>query len=91
MPVVHALGRQSRRFSELELALPGTTPRALTAALKDLTEAGLVRRDLRDDYPPTTAYRLTTAGGSLVTPLVTLHAAVSGAVASDDGAPRTPG
>jgi DNA-binding HxlR family transcriptional regulator len=61
MPVVLALGGRpaSRRFSEVQAALPGVTGRALAFALKDLAAAGLVDRTVTDDYPPATVYRLT--------------------------------
>jgi DNA-binding HxlR family transcriptional regulator len=59
MPVVHALDRAPRRFSELRAALPSITSRALALALKDLQAAGLVERSVTDDYPPATVYRLT--------------------------------
>ncbi len=53
------------RFSEIQGALPGVTARALTLALKDLTEAGLVERIVYDDYPPRVLYRLTRRAKSL--------------------------
>ena len=54
-----------RRFSELRAALPGVTPRALALALKDLEAGGLVERDVRDMYPPTTRYRTTRLGDAV--------------------------
>jgi DNA-binding HxlR family transcriptional regulator len=60
MPVVLALSPGGgRRFSELRVALPASTPRAMTSALKDLAGAGLVERTVTDDFPPATVYRLT--------------------------------
>ncbi len=69
MPVVHALGVGSRRFSELRAALPGITARALTLALKDLVAAGLVERTVTDGFPPSTSYRLTPTARPLLGPL----------------------
>jgi DNA-binding HxlR family transcriptional regulator len=60
LPVLAALD-EPRRFSELRAALSETTPRALTLALKDLRAAGLVRRTVVDDYPPSVVYELTAA------------------------------
>jgi DNA-binding HxlR family transcriptional regulator len=60
LPVLAALD-EPRRFSELQTALPDATPRALTLALKDLHAAGLVRRTVLDDYPPSVDYELTPA------------------------------
>jgi DNA-binding HxlR family transcriptional regulator len=69
MPVVHALGADSRRFSELRVDLPRITARALTLALKDLVAAGLVERTVTDAFPPSTSYRLTRAARPLLAPL----------------------
>lgn len=65
MPVLAALTQEPRRFSELRLDLAGISPRALTLALKDLENAGLVERRVTDDYPPATVYRLTRRGRPL--------------------------
>jgi DNA-binding HxlR family transcriptional regulator len=43
----------------------GATPRALTLALKDLVDAGIVERRVHDEFPPGTSYRLTSAGRAL--------------------------
>jgi DNA-binding HxlR family transcriptional regulator len=64
LPVVYALGNHPRRFSELQTALSNATPRALTAALKELSEVGLVRRELQDGFPPSTSYRLIPAAAA---------------------------
>lgn len=58
LPVLHALGNRPRRFSELKAALPEATPRALSMALKDLAEAGLIDRRIVDGFPPRTEYTL---------------------------------
>jgi len=57
IPVLLALSSE-RRFAELREAL-GASPRALTLALKELAEAGLVERLVHDGFPPTSSYRLT--------------------------------
>ena len=49
---------EPRRFSELRAALP-VTARALALALRDLENAGLVRRTVTDDRPPQTRYEAT--------------------------------
>jgi DNA-binding HxlR family transcriptional regulator len=72
MPVVHALGGEPQRFSELRAALPEITARALTLALKDLVAAGLVERTVTDGFPPSTFYRLTPAARPLLAPLYRL-------------------
>ncbi len=58
MPVTYLLGESPHRFSELRLQLPNVTPRALTLSLKDMRTAGLIQREVIDDYPPITSYRL---------------------------------
>jgi DNA-binding HxlR family transcriptional regulator len=72
MPVVHALARGPRRFSELRDALPEVTARALTLALKDLVATGLVERTITEGFPPSTLYRLTRAAEPLRAPLTEL-------------------
>lgn len=61
LPVILVIGRGAHRFGELRDVLPDITARALTLALKDLIEAGLVNRHVTDGYPPGTLYDLTTA------------------------------
>jgi DNA-binding HxlR family transcriptional regulator len=65
LPVLAELD-SPRRFSELRARLAGTTPRALTLALKDLQRAGLVRRTGTDEYPPAVRYEATRAARKLV-------------------------
>jgi DNA-binding HxlR family transcriptional regulator len=57
VPVLVALAEE-RRFGELRDELRAS-PRALTLALKELADAGLVERRVHDDFPPSTSYRLT--------------------------------
>jgi DNA-binding HxlR family transcriptional regulator len=67
LPCVLAIaGAGEARFSQLSAGLPGITARALTLALKDLVAAGLVEREVTDDYPPATVYRLGRQAESLV-------------------------
>ena len=54
------------RFSALRTGLEGITDRALTLALKDLQQAGLVTRLVLDSYPPTTLYQATGEAGPVV-------------------------
>jgi DNA-binding HxlR family transcriptional regulator len=69
LPTLAALAAGELRFSSLRAALPGVTARSLTLALKDLADAGLVRRRVTDDYPPSTVYRLTPRARPLVAAL----------------------
>jgi DNA-binding HxlR family transcriptional regulator len=61
VPVLAGLGAE-RRFSELRATLPGVTPRALALALRDLEDAGYVRREVQATRPPSTVYRPTARG-----------------------------
>jgi len=58
VPVLASLD-EPRRFSEIRTRLSGVTPRALALALRDLEDAGLVRRDVLPTRPPSTVYRAT--------------------------------
>ena len=59
LPVTLALGTGRQRFSEMKAYLPGLTARALASALKELVEAGLVRRCITAGHPPGSHYQLT--------------------------------
>ncbi len=65
VPIAFALRSGSTRFSELRAIWPDLTPRALTLALKDLQDAGVVERLVTDGYPPATCYTLTAKGKRL--------------------------
>jgi DNA-binding HxlR family transcriptional regulator len=65
LPVVHALVRRPLRFGELKTALHGTTPRALSMALKDVIKSGLVERRIVDGFPPRSEYALGNKARSL--------------------------
>jgi DNA-binding HxlR family transcriptional regulator len=74
VPVLAALPGD-RRFSELRDALPGVSPRALTLALKSLTDAGIVERTVLASYPPHTVYRLSDRARPLIAALERIAAA----------------
>jgi DNA-binding HxlR family transcriptional regulator len=77
LPVVLALGGPGRRrFSALQESLREITPRALALALKDLTAADLVHREVTDGYPPASVYGLTRAGARILPVLRRLEAAL---------------
>ncbi|MCC6573016.1 MAG: helix-turn-helix transcriptional regulator [Planctomycetes bacterium] len=69
LPVAAALRHWSLHFGELRAMLPGITPRALTLALKEMAEAGLVAREIEMSFPPSAIYRLTGAAERLL-PLI---------------------
>jgi DNA-binding HxlR family transcriptional regulator len=66
LPTVYALNTAEGRFNALRGALGAITPRALTQALRDLEQAGMVTRSMVDDNPPRTAYSLSRRGRALI-------------------------
>jgi DNA-binding HxlR family transcriptional regulator len=57
--------RGPRRFQDFQVSLPGVAPNILSARLKSMEEAGLVRRELYNERPPRLEYVLTDKGKSL--------------------------
>lgn len=64
--VLHAVAVGRSRFSELKATLPGITDRALALTLKRLHAAELLRRHVRDAFPPATEYLCVAAARPLV-------------------------
>lgn len=64
--VLHAVAAGRSRFSELKAALPGISDRALALTLKQLHAAKLLRRHVRDAFPPATEYVSVAAARPLV-------------------------
>jgi DNA-binding HxlR family transcriptional regulator len=67
--VVLTLLDTTLRFTELRRAIPGVTPKALTATLRGLERDGLVERRVFAEVPPRVEYTLTPLGRSLEEPL----------------------
>lgn len=63
--VVRELLPGKRRFSEIQRALAGISPKLLTARLRLLEARGLVTRTVFPTVPPTTEYELTALGRRL--------------------------
>jgi DNA-binding HxlR family transcriptional regulator len=78
MPVLDAVAAGHGRFSELEQAIDGITPRALAQALKQLHAAGLILREIRDAYPPRAVHSLSERGARLAASLEDLIIATTG-------------
>ncbi|MER6633452.1 helix-turn-helix domain-containing protein [Streptomyces sp. NPDC000987] len=69
--VMRLLGEGTQPFSELRRALPRTSPKELTRALRSLDRDGFITRDTDADYP---GYRLTPLGQSLLAVLLDVYA-----------------
>jgi DNA-binding HxlR family transcriptional regulator len=70
MPIVAALDDiGDGRFGQLRHRLPPISPRALTLALKALSDAGLVERRVVASFPPSTLYRLSRRARPIRPPL----------------------
>jgi DNA-binding HxlR family transcriptional regulator len=64
--IVHDLSEGPRRFSELERACPGISPRTLSERLHKLEEEGIVLRRSYPETPPRVEYELTDKGAALL-------------------------
>ena len=64
--IIHDLSEGPRRFSELERACPGISPRTLSERLRVLEEEGLVLRQSFPESPPRVEYALTDKGVALL-------------------------
>ncbi|MCO1580804.1 helix-turn-helix transcriptional regulator [Crossiella sp. SN42] len=60
--VVRELLEGPRRFTELRAALPGISPKTLSARLKGLERSRLLTRTAYAEVPPRVEYELTEAG-----------------------------
>jgi DNA-binding HxlR family transcriptional regulator len=64
--LVHDLSEGARRFSELEHACPGISPRTLSERLRWLEQEGVVVRRSYAETPPRVEYELTGKGVGLL-------------------------
>jgi DNA-binding HxlR family transcriptional regulator len=64
--IVHDLSEGSRRFTELQRACPGISPRTLSERLHMLEREGVVVRHAYDEWPPRVEYELTDKGRALL-------------------------
>ena len=66
---VNALSNGTRRFGELQRIIPGISKKMLSETLRNLEEAGLVKRVAYATVPSHTEYSLTDLGRQFVPPL----------------------
>jgi DNA-binding HxlR family transcriptional regulator len=64
--IVHDLSEGARRFSELEAACPGISPRTLSERLRTLEAEDVVERRSYPESPPRVEYELTLKGRDLL-------------------------
>lgn len=64
--IVYELIGGTRRYNEIQRAVPQATPRMLSKQLKELEEDGVINRVLYPVVPPKTEYSLTELGKTLV-------------------------
>jgi DNA-binding HxlR family transcriptional regulator len=64
--LLHDLSEGPRRFSELERACPGISPRTLSERLRQLEQEQIVERRSYAEVPPRVEYELTAKGESLL-------------------------
>jgi len=64
--IVHDLSEGPRRFTELEHACPGISPRTLSERLRLLEQEGIVVRRSYSETPPRVEYELTAKGDALL-------------------------
>jgi DNA-binding HxlR family transcriptional regulator len=63
--VIVRLREGTRRYGELQQALPGISPKTLADRLQALEQEGLVTRTVHPDKPPRVEYALTARGRDL--------------------------
>ena len=64
--IIHDLSEGARRFTELEHACPGISPRTLSERLHMLELSGMVVRSSYPESPPRVEYELTSKGLALL-------------------------
>jgi len=64
--IVHDLSEGPRRFSRLESACPGISPRTLSQRVQKLEALGVVSRRSYPESPPRVEYELTDKGRALL-------------------------
>lgn len=70
--VIHALGGEVRRFSELRRGIEGISQRMLTVTLRGLERDGIVTRTVYPVVPPRVEYALTPLGETLLSTVCAL-------------------
>jgi DNA-binding HxlR family transcriptional regulator len=64
--IIYQLYRSSKRFGQLNAAIPGISRKVLTSQLNELLEDRLITRHAYAESPPRVEYRLTEKGKELI-------------------------
>jgi DNA-binding HxlR family transcriptional regulator len=72
--IIRELLSGTKRFSQLQRAIPGITQKMLTKQLRELERDGLIHRKVYPQVPPKVEYSLTELGRSLEEILNIMHA-----------------
>jgi DNA-binding HxlR family transcriptional regulator len=89
--IVHDLSEGPRRFSELERACPGISPRTLSERLDMLERQSIVERESYPESPPRVEYALTPKGQALLPIIDAMSAFGHEWLVNDDEHARTHG
>jgi len=64
--IIYQLHRSSKRFGQLNVAIPGISRKVLTSQLNELLSDRLITRHAYAESPPRVEYRLTDKGKALI-------------------------
>lgn len=73
LPIIVSLTFGTKRFGQIAKEVEGITDRMLSKELKDLEMNQLVKRTVRDAFPPVVEYSITEHGKSLKTVIESLR------------------
>lgn len=73
LPIILSLTFGTKRFGQIAKEVTGITDRMLSKELRDLEENHLVKRTVKDAFPPIVEYSITEHGESLKIVLEALH------------------
>ena len=71
--IIHHLLEGTKRFNELQKAIPAVTQRMLTSKLRELERDGIVHRKVYAEVPPKVEYSMTEFGRTVEPMLWVMH------------------